>query len=94
MMYHSFYTGKGMGRNVRKCTVGHVCLVKIQIRLCDQNLHRAHLEYPVMYSSFLRTTKTLQTAQIRRLIEVFFGHKCQKLRFFTLRSYVSIKFMR
>ena len=74
-------------RNVRKCTFPHMLLTNTQI-----SLHMAH-----SYQSFTwRNSESLtiqnvasddfdQTAQMRRLIWIFAGQTCPKVRFLPLR---------
>ena len=52
----------------------------------DQNPFWAHFGLPRMQCFFMRTTKTDQTAQMRRLIWVFVERTHQKVHFLVLRQ--------
>ena len=54
----------------------------------DQNLYWTHFEQPMMQSFLLRTTKTDQTARMRKLIWVFVECTFQEVRFPSYDSYV------
>ena len=51
----------------------------------DQNLPWAKSGQTKIQSLFMLTTKTDQTARMRRLIRVFVGRICEKVRFLTFR---------
>ena len=59
----------------------------------DENLHWAHLWWPRMQSSFMRTIKTDQTVQMCRLIWVFIGSTYVKVHFLTLRLIFYFSFL-
>ena len=79
-----------LSRNVRKCTSGHVGPLKILIRLriravwSESSMGTSWLAKDV---AFLHADNEAsdQTAQMRRLIWIFFGRMCQKVRFLKLR---------
>ena len=78
-----------MSHNIRKGTFEHVRPVKIQIRL---RIRAVGSESSLGAFWIGKDAKFLhadnedsdQTARMRRLIWVFVGHKCQKVRFPTL----------
>ena len=79
-----------MNRNVRKRTFGHVLPAKIQISLrrravwSESSLGAFWIAND---AKFLQTDNedSNQTARMRRLIWIFVGRTCQKVRFLTMR---------
>ena len=85
-----YWNNYAISPNVRKCTFGHVHPAKIQISQriravwSESSLGAFWIDDDANFH-YAENEDTNQTARMRRLIWVFIGRTCQKVRFLTLR---------